>query len=75
MSAGKKQDFHTINDDLARFAKCIPADGMHISYLDKACELMDLYGEALSIMEDERIIANEERVEEIAREIREIVGK
>lgn len=75
MSAGERHGFHTINDDLARFAKRIPADGMHISYLDKACELMDLYGEALSIMEDDRTIENEERVEEIAMEIREIVGE
>lgn len=57
-----------MNDDLARFAKRIPADGMYLEYLDKACELMNLYGEGLSIMEDERTF-------EAEKELKKLLGK
>lgn len=63
----------SIDENLAKFAERIPAKGMHISYLDKASELMDLYGDALSIMEDERTPKNESKLEAIAKEIQEIV--
>ena len=62
-----------INEKLAEFADRVPGKGMHIGYLDKASELMELYGEALSIMEDERTPENEEKVKAIAREIEAIV--
>ena len=63
----------SINENLAKFAERVPAKGMHLSYLDKATELMELYGDALSIMEDERTPENETKVEAIAKEIEEIV--
>ena len=47
---------------------------MHVGYLDKACELMELYGDALSIMEDEKTPENSAKVEAIAKEIEKIVG-
>lgn len=63
----------SMNNKLAEFAEKVPDKGMHISYLDKASELMELYGDVLSIMEDERTPENEAKVEEIAKEIVEIV--
>lgn len=63
-----------INKKLAEFAERVPAKGMHLGYLDKASELMELYGDALSIMEDEKTPENEAKVEAIAKEIEEIVG-
>ena len=64
----------SINKNLKCFANRVPANGMYLSYLDKACELMDLYGDALSIMEDEKTSANVEKVEGIAEEIERTVG-
>lgn len=63
-----------INQKLAEFAERVPAKGMHIGYLDKANELMDLYGDALSLMEGEKNLENEEKVNKIAEKIEEIVG-
>lgn len=64
----------SINENLAKYAEKVPAKGMHVTYLDKASELMELYGDVLSIMEDERTPENEAKVEAIAKEIKEIVG-
>lgn len=64
----------SINENLAKFAEKVPAKGMHVSYLDKASELMELYGDVLSIMEDERTPENEAKVKDIAEKIKEIVG-
>lgn len=63
----------SINENLAKFSERVPAKGMYVSYLDKATELMELYADALSIMEDERTPENEAKVEAIAKEIEEIV--
>lgn len=63
----------SINKNLEKFAMSVPAKGMHVSYLDTATELMELYGDAISIMEDERTPENEAKVEAIAKEIEEIV--
>lgn len=63
-----------INQKLAEFAERVPAKGMHISYLDKASELMNLYGDALSIMEEEKNSENEKKIEKIAKRIEDIIG-
>ena len=62
-----------IDENLKKFAESVPAKGMHISYLDKAVDLMELYGDALSIMNEERTPENVKKVEEIADEIEKIV--
>lgn len=62
-----------INENLAEFAERVPAKGMHISYLDDATKLMELYGDALSIMEDKRTPEEEAKVEAIAKKIEKIV--
>ena len=67
------KSFTTINEKLAKFAERVPAKGMHLSYLGKASRVMELYGEALSIMEDEKTPDNEAKVEAISEEIDKIV--
>ena len=62
-----------IDLNLAKFAEKIPAKGMHLNYLDKATELMELYGDILSIMEEKRTPENEAKVEALAKEIEKIV--
>lgn len=62
-----------INDNLAKFAEKVPAKGMHISYLNKAVQIMDLYGDALCIMEDERTAEREADIAKISDKIDEIV--
>lgn len=61
-----------VDNKLAKFAERVPAKGMHINYLDKASELMNLYGEMLSIVDDEQTPENEKKVIEIAKKIEEI---
>lgn len=62
-----------INNKLAEFAERVPAKGTHIAYLDKARELIELYGEVLSITEDEQTPENEKKVGDIAKQIDKIV--
>lgn len=62
-----------INNKLAEFAERVPAKGTHIAYLDKARELIELYGEVLSITEDEQTPENEKKVGDIAKQIDIIV--
>ena len=64
-----------INELLEKYATRVPAKGMHISYLDKACRIMELYGEILSVMEEERTSENRNIVLRLAEKIREIVGQ
>ena len=52
---------------LEEFAERVPAKGMHLSYLEKAHELISLYGEASSIMEEERNNENEAKIEAIEK--------
>lgn len=61
-----------VDNKLAEFAERVPAKGMHINYLDKASELINLYGEMLSIVDDEQTPENEKKVKEIAKKIEEI---
>lgn len=63
-----------IEHKLEEFANRIPAQGMYISYLYKAEELMSLYVQASSIMEDEKTPENEEMLKEILEKIESIVG-
>lgn len=59
---------------LEEFAERVPAKGTHLSYLEKAHELISLYGEVASIMEEERNNENEAKIEAIEKEIEQIVG-
>ena len=59
-----------INNMLAEYAERIPAKGMHLGYLQKAKELVELHSEALSVVEDEEA---PERLEEITRKVQDIV--
>lgn len=61
-----------VDNKLAEFAERVPAKGMHINYLDKASELINLYGEMLSIVDDEQTPENEKKIKEIAKKIEEI---
>lgn len=63
-----------MDDKLMEFAERIPAKGMHLSYLEKAYELSELYGEASAIMEEERNPENEAKLEAVAKEIKNLVG-
>ena len=65
--------FSLIDQDLKKFAESIPGKGMHISYLNKATKLMELYGEASSIMEEEETPANEALVKKVAEKVEELV--
>lgn len=62
-----------INKKMAAFAEKVPAKGMHLSYLDKASEVMNLYGEALSIMDEEQNPEKEAKMKSILKEIEEII--
>lgn len=66
-------DIVKVNDLLAKFSNRVPASGMHISYLDKATELFDIYGEMLSVMDEDRTLENEQRAVDLAIKIRNIV--
>ena len=59
-----------INNMLAEYAERVPAKGMHLGYLQKAKELVELHSEALSVVEDEEV---PERLEEITRKVQDIV--
>lgn len=59
-----------INNMLAEYAERVPAKGMHLGYLQKAKELVELHSEALSVVEDEEA---PERLEEITRKVQDIV--
>lgn len=59
-----------INNMLAEYAERVPAKGMHLGYLQKAKELVELHSEALSVIEDEEA---PERLEEITRKVQDIV--
>jgi hypothetical protein len=54
------------------FAESVPDKGMHLSYLQKAAELLKLYGEASAIMEEERNPENMSKLEAIIKAIDEI---
>jgi len=62
-----------VNEKLKEFAQRIPAKGMHMSYLDKASEVMELYADMLAIMEEDQTTENEERFVAIATEIEKII--
>lgn len=62
-----------INKLLKKYAESIPANGMHIGYLDKAAELSDLYGEVL-LQEEEQTPGREEKIEEIEKKIEILVN-
>lgn len=64
-----------VDSKLAEFAERVPAKGTHIAYLDKARELIELYGDMLSIVDDEQSPENEKKVMEISKEIDEITKK
>lgn len=68
-------NFSDIDKKLAEFAEGVPANGMHISYLLKASELMNLYGEVLSIMEDEETLQNQGKVEKIFKKMEKMLGE
>ncbi len=58
---------------LKKYAESVPANGMHISYLDRAAELSDLFGDVL-VMEEEQTPESEEKIEKIAKKIESIVN-
>lgn len=64
-----------IDQKLEEFSQRVPAKGMHLGYLSKASELMQLYGEASAILESERTPENEAKLKEVAEEVEEIVGE
>lgn len=66
--------FSRIDQSLSKFANQTPAEGAHIGYLQKAHEAMDLYGDVLIIMEDDKNPENEAKVEALASKIEEIIG-
>ena len=66
-------DISIIDEYLKKYAEKAPAEGMHIGYLSNASELLELYGDALSIMEDEKTPETEEKVRNIAQKIKKIV--
>ncbi len=60
------------NKLLEEYANSIPAKGMHIGYLDKVSEIMDLYGEVLDIMKEEQSPENMNKVIRLRDGIRRI---
>ena len=61
--------------NIKKFCQSVPASNFElISYLDEAEEMGALYGEMLSIMEEERTENNEKKVPVCAREIDRIVN-
>ena len=63
-------DLSEINNMLAEYAERVPAKGMHIGYLQKAKELIELHSEALAVVEDEE---SPKRLDEITKEVKDIV--
>lgn len=70
-------DLLKIDKLMEEYANCIPAKGSHFKYLCTAMEIMQVYGEILSIMEDEETPDNVSKVlrllKEIEEEIEEII--
>lgn len=62
-------NFNKLEIKLKDFAQQVPEDGMYMSYLNDAAEIMDLYGSILSIME------NKEETPENIKEIEDISGR
>lgn len=62
-------NFDKLEIKLQDFAQQVPEDGMHMSYLNDAAEIMDLYGSILFIME------NKEETPENIKEIEDISGR
>lgn len=62
-------NFNKLEIKLKDFAQQVPEDGMHMSYLNDAAEIMDLYGSILFIME------NKEETPENIKEIEDISGR
>ena len=67
-------EFVEVGKKIEEFCNRVPAPGMSMGYLDKVCELSDLYGEMLCISEEEKTFENKLRIAELAAEIIEIVG-
>lgn len=62
-------NFNKLEIKLKDFAQQVPEDGMYMSYLNDAAEIMDLYGSILSIME------NKKETPENIKEIEDISGR
>lgn len=66
-------EFKEVGELLEEFCRSIPTEGMWPSYLCTADELNYLYGEILSIMEEEHSEENKKRVAVYAHEITKII--
>ena len=64
----------TIDQLLERFANKQPAEGMHISYLEKAAYLVSLYEDALLLVEGEKNPDAEAKLKAIAERIEKVVS-
>lgn len=68
-------EFKEACHNIEKFCQSVPASGFWTRYLDMAEQLGALYGEILSIMEEERTENNEKKVAVCAREIDRIVNR
>lgn len=68
-------NFNKLEIKLKDFAQQVPEDGMYMSYLNDAAEIMDLYGSILSIMENkEETPENIKKIEDISGRILNIIS-
>lgn len=68
------KNLEEVDKNLEVFAGMTPAKGMHLSYLAKAEEIMSLYGEMSSIMEEEKTPENVKKVIALAKNINAIIN-
>lgn len=68
-------NFNKLEIKLQDFAQQVPEDGMYMSYLNDAAEIMDLYGSILSIMENKKETPeNIKKIEDISGRILNIIS-
>lgn len=70
---GEKNYFSEIDLMLEKYANKVPKGGMHLEYFIGASRLLDIYGEASAIMEEDETPENDERLKELYEEARAIV--